>query len=489
MDLPSWIRWPWLLSGLACALMTSAFQNCAQGFRVTELSSLRGNSSFTGPTGNALTEILNFAARYADDDPSLQLGTLDENCLSSSSYDACIFWKNPSATNLLVNGAYLTDTAEDDVHPLSTLAPLQRFGVNVGPRMTGGQLRSSTFNVFYRTGTGTGTRNYYAGQSGSFRTGLTAASAASLNGQRFGVEQVQTFYVLETFREFMAARAGGFFAQGLAVPVNAVSLDVEGNAYYAPASGTTRGGEIELGVRSGKSSRLYPLALNADVAAHESNHANLDAANVGLREADVDFVVAVPCASGGKDYYITTAAAAIASYDAFVTSVERTCGGYDESGIETLFYCNSAAGCLTAIDEGQADFFTMAYYLRAPSIGELGLTEEYVRYWRKRASLNRSNVDSVFGLSFQDDFQKKRVTTSGEIHDMGEIISEILFDVYTDDGTDRDAFLKTVSENLARLNGASTFSTMKDQLIAIDKSAFAGKNGALIRKAFEARGY
>lgn len=488
--MPSWIRWRWLFGGLFATLVASVFQNCGQAFRISDLSDLsqqgqelvpRGSGQ---PVGTTLIDVLSFTGNFQNEDPSLASGQLVDSCLTGG-FDACIFWKNPSATKLLVDGSYLDETAEDDVYPLSTLASYQNFGVSVKSRMTGGQLRNSTFDVHYRTGT---TKNYYTGQSGSFVVGLAASSAAALGAQRFGLEQIQTFFFLDSFRSFMTSKAGGFFAQGRNIAVNAVNLQIEGNAYYSPNDGTTPGGSIELGVRSGKSSRVYPFALSAEVGTHESNHANLDAANIALREADVDFIVAYPCPQSGKNYFITTAEAALADYDGYQGAVNSSCGSYDPEVIETMLYCKTGAGCLTAIDEGQADFFTMAYFLRAPSVGELSLTEEYVRYWRKRSTVTKSNVDSVFGMEFTDDFQKKKVSTSGEIHDMGEVISEILFDIYVDSG-DRDAFLTTVSECLTRLNAASTFSTMKDQLLAIDASSFSGKNATLIRQKFEGRGY
>lgn len=479
----SFVRWPWLCLGMACSLTTVVFQNCSEGFRVAELSSLRGSSSFTGPTGESLLDVLSLSKDFESLDPSLVSGSFDANCMSSST-DACIFWKNPSATNLMLNGKYLDETPEGETYPLSTLAPLQQFGVNVGSRLTAGQLRNSSFDVHYRTGATT--KNYY---TGNLKVGLVESSDSALAGQRFGLEQIQTFFTLDTFREFMVVNAGGFYAQGRGVGVNAVNLGVELNAYYSPNAGTTPGGSIDLGIRKGTASKIYPLALNSEVTVHEVSHANLDAANISLREAEFEAILAIPCSKSGKAFYVADLNTALADADNFDQKVFTACGEVDYEAVDLVHYCKTSAGCLSAIDEGQADFFAMAYFLRAPSVGELGMEEDYVRFWRRRSKLNRTNVDAAMGISYNDDFLKTRKSVSGEIHDMGEIISEILFDVLQAKGTDRDAFLKTVSESLSRLSGSSTFLTMKDQLISIDQSSFGAKNASQIRKAFGDRGY
>ncbi|MBX3018263.1 MAG: M36 family metallopeptidase [Bdellovibrionaceae bacterium] len=482
-----WIRWPWLALGFVGALTASVFQNCGQSFRVADAAELRGLTPFVSGTGENLIDVFGLSKNLLADDASLKTGTFDDNCMTSSTYEACIFWKNPSATNYIRNGEFIPDNDDADTVGVSAYGQLQQFGINVSSRLTAGQLRNSTFDVHYRTGTST--KNYFAPGAAGYKISAAASASASTASQRFGLEQIQTFFVLDTFREFIASRGGGLFIEGLAIPVNAVNLDVESNAYYAPSSGTVRGGSIELGVRKGKSSRQYQFGLSSEVTVHEMAHANLDAANLTLREGLPDLIIMVPCSKSGKEYYVTSSMAADANYESFLSKIESTCGQVDESEAEYVTICKSSAGCLRAIDEGQADFFAMTYFARAPSVGELSIEKDYVRYWRKRSKVTRANVDTVFGVSYYDDFLKSRQTTSGEIHDMGEVISEILFDIYANDAVDRSAFLKTVTESLTRLNQNSTFLTMRDQLISIDASAQAGKNASYIRKAFSDRGY
>lgn len=469
------------LLGISIVLVLGVFQNCAPSFTVATSGS-GDSATLRATSAQTLLATLAQAKSFVSFDTSVSSGTLATDC-SSSSYDACIFWKNPSASKYLSAGSYLAETADEDTYADSVLEGYQNFGVEITDKMTSGRLKSSTWDVFYRP-TAKGTKNYFSGINGSFNFMLSAGHASSLGGQRYGLEQIQTFFFLDRFESFMSNHAGAFYAAGQGIEVNTVDATQEENAYF---DYSVNNGAIEIGVRTGQSGRLYPLSLSSEVVVHESEHSNLHHANTSLAEVDQDYLVYVPC-SNSNPYYVLTSDEAERATN-ISTTLKNTCGQDDSSEATYTGYCSSASGCLGAIDEGQADFFAMAFFASAPSMGELSLGKDYVRYWRKRANVNRSNLQSALGFTEYDDYAKKQLSIIGEIHDMGEIFSEMMFEIYVQDGVNRDAFLKTASEHLSGLSQYSTFTSVKEQLVSIDKRSYGGVNSSYIRSVFEGRGF
>lgn len=494
------LRVSWFFGGIVLSFGLFSFQNCAKGLEVGAVGDQVTVSEHVAASEQpvpvpasenpsaaqeTLVSMLARTVTLQRLDSSLRVGTLDDQCLTSSTYDACIFWKNPSATRWIRQGSLLPElTNVNDVYPATSLEAYQRFGVNVRPLMTAGKLKSSSWDVFFRTGTST--KNYFLGLGGSLKFSLSQGQASTLAGQRFGLEQIQTFYFLDAFEKFMQQNAGGFYASAKGVQVNAVDTTVLGNSYFDSSVGP---GAIDLGVNPGQANRVHPDALNAEVALHEAGHANLHYANQALAEGDDTALVYFNC-SPTKQYFITTYADLYANATAVNDKLGRICGPNVTGDIHHYTaYCPKNTGCWRAMDEGQADFFAMAFFARMPSVGELVMGANGPRYWHKRGNVNRSNVQQVMGFSVREDFNGQTISVVAEIHDMAEIFSEMLFEVYADVQVDRTAFLKTVSESMGLWTDRSTFSTVKDQLVAIDGRAFASANSKVIKRVFEARGF
>ncbi len=79
--------------------------------------------------------------------------------------------------------------------------------------------------------------------------------------QRFEIEQVQTFFYLNLFKNAMVQKAGVFHAAGKNIPVNVYSEEAGFNAFYDPTNN-----RVEVGYREGAEG-LYAhmVAHSADV--------------------------------------------------------------------------------------------------------------------------------------------------------------------------------------------------------------------------------
>lgn len=474
-----------LAAGLVVVVLF--FQNCGPGIKLSEnqgafefssnLNEQNPDSGGPGPaplTGTVLAQLTAV-------DASLNLGTQDSGCLNNANFDACIFWKNPKSHQEAFGGAAVTEPATTAVATPVQLTPHQNFGIQLDGLLTGGQLRNADFDVFHMVGT---TKTYLGFNNGQLRTSYVN-SASLPAGSRFATEQIMTFFYLQAFKTFMVEKAGRFFAGNRNIPVNAASSVAGYNAFYDFANRN-----VEIGFRTATGGGTYPLALNAEISVHEISHANFAAANPALEQSNPDYLIAIECIpNGANPYYITDRATFDANINAIDASYSQVCQRQDVGEIDTVVYCATDAGCLRALDEGQADFFAMAFFSRGPSVGDLALPAADVRYWGKRADVTRANSTARLGFTYTDDFLNRRVTVPGEIHDLGEIYSEILFDIYADPAVEKNTFLRTVSEHLAQLGGTSTFVDSKTILLAIDQNMFASRNRDVISRHFTRRGY
>lgn len=464
------------------------FQNCSPSFQVGEDGSLisaggtyidrRGD-----PTGDSIEVLRSLAPKFAAFDPSLASGTHDANCMNNSSFDACIFWKNPVSTQVVFGGNSIPVPAENMATPPEQIAAYQNFGI----RLTGAannSLRTTDFNIHYKNNVGSA--RYLTLNNGKFKQSLATGYASTTpEDQRYATEQIQTYHFLNLFKNMMVQKAGTFHAAARNIPVNVFSQEAGYNAFYDRINN-----RVELGFREGTDGRRYSIALNSEATVHEMGHANMHFANLNLLQADTDSLIVLPCQSSGPNsFFITDLKNARQNEAGVLSSLQSTCGHQNTESIEYVGFCRETSGCIDAIDEGQADFFAFVTFARWPTNGELAMPSKLFRYWKKRSLINRDNITQKMGLTYVDDYLKRSITFPGEIHDVGEVYTEILFDIYTDPGVDRDTFVRTVNEHLRQLSGASTFVSSKDVLLAIDQSTFAGRNQIFIRAHFQNRGF
>lgn len=476
---------------LASIGILATFQNCGPSLKMGEggsFSSVQQDviDRRNLPTGDSIEVMRSLVALNTSIDYSLKAGTNDTGCLTNNQFDACIFWKSPAAAQYVFNGPVIPVLADDQAASVSVLAPHQNFGIRLNTIAPQGVLRNADFDVHYIDVAGSKRALTLTNSQlkQSLATGYSAATAPEL---RYGTEQIQTFFYLDLLKKMMVAKAGTFFAAAKAIPVNVMSEAAGYNAFY-----DFQTNKVEVGFREGTDGKQYPLALNAEVVVHEMGHANLHFANLSLAEAVTDFLVLIPCqANGPKKFFVTDVKYARQNEAAVLNAMQAACGHTNivAGTVQNISYCSSNLGCMPAMDEGQADFFAMVMFARLPSVGELALPQDLVRYWKRRSSVTRENMSQKMSVVYNDDFAKKSVTLPGEIHDIGEIYSEILFDIYMDAGVDKDTFVRTVSEHLRQLTGNSTFVDSKNILMTIDQSMFASRNSAYIRSYFQGRGF
>ena len=136
-----------LLILFSCFLVLFSYQNCSKnGFEA--LSSADGTvtgASVTTTTsttipGATTTTLPGLGTGFID---PAGAGQIDANCLAaSSSYDACIYLKNPVAQK----GSAL---ASFPAYGSAELATLQTFGVHLTNLLSPTQLKSSSLDVYY----------------------------------------------------------------------------------------------------------------------------------------------------------------------------------------------------------------------------------------------------------------------------------------------------------------------------------------------------
>lgn len=466
-----------------------SFQNCAPSFKMNEDGSFSSTGS-TGvfdrreaATGDSIETLRSLAPRFASFDPSLASGTYDTNCMNNNSFDACVFWKSPSASQVVFGGNPIPEPADDKATPVEQIAPFQNFGIRL-TGVTNNSLRTADFDIHYKNNAGS--MRYLALTNNRYKQPLaTGYAAGTVEDQKYATEQLQSYHFLNLFKNFVVQKAGTFHAAAKNIPVNVFSQEAGFNAFYDRINN-----RVEIGFREGTDGKRYSLALNSEATIHEMAHANMHFANPNLLQTASDALVIIPCQPNGPNkFYVTDLRNARQNEAGVLASLQSTCGHQNTADLENIGFCAQNTGCLDAIDEGQADFFAFVTFARWPTNGELALPKDLYRFWKKRSLVNKDNLIQLMGLTYTDDFLKKSVTLPGEIHDVGEVYAEILFDIYTDAAVDRDIFIRSVNEHLRQLSGSSTFVDSKNVLLTIDQSTFAGRNQAQIRAHFQNRGF
>lgn len=469
-----------VLSFIAAAAI---FQNCgkfSEGSGASAGVPIYYNEAVAGTPLSALSAS---AAGFATIDPTYRAGTLDNSCLqkaATSTYDACLFWKNPLATSVQMNSP-LQDPPPADVLPDLTVQGEQVFGVRLSAIVTAGVLKNSFFDVYYTDAGGLPQHLPITGNRWT-STYVQGHSANAAYNERFAIEQIQAFYNLNLFQTMMAGDGGRYYPTGT-IGINAVSVDMGYNVAYDPVTNI-----VFSGVRGGQDGRFYPLSANSDLLVREVAHANFLAANPTMVQANKSAVYILNC-QPSHPYFLTDSSNLISSEGDVLNTMQAVCGHTQITSPNAVEYCATDAGCWRALDNGVSDFFTYAAFAKWPSIGELALTFDNIRYWKKRSNISRSNATKLLGVTYYDDFARRMIAVGPDAKRMGEVFSDILFDIYADNGTDRAAYLKTVNQFLPQITAASTFLDAKQILTSVDNANFAGRNGAIIKSYFEKRGY
>ncbi|MFN7825215.1 MAG: hypothetical protein ACK5P6_07635 [Pseudobdellovibrionaceae bacterium] len=253
--------------------------------------------------------------------------------------------------------------------------------------------------------------------------------AYSGDAQNHFIAQIMAFFWLDKLENEMLRRAGQFFASKKNIPVDAFNTGVENNAYWDTQ-------KIVMGVSTAGGGR-HEMALSAEVYVHEMGHANLQYA-VGrfLRDSNQG-------ASRGS--------------------------------------CSSHLGCISAINEGQADFTFLMIFQDSTALGETFVNS--TRGIGGPGGLLR-DVKQNQGLKAQDFYSRSQ----GQIHTMGTVFATILYDIYQHPSVDKIEFEKIFMNSLTKLSESSRFPETKSALLAEDQVLYGGKYKKIIENAYQKMG-
>lgn len=239
------------------------------------------------------------------------------------------------------------------------------------------------------------------------------------------VAQLMAYYWLTRQELEMEARTGVFYAKGKGIVVDSIDGSIKNNAYW---DGTS----IVLGAALVNRS-LHEMALSAEIYVHEMAHANLQfATNTNL----------------------------------FLDS-----NGDGQS-------CRTEQGCITAINEGQADFHAIMLFPDRVGIGETWLNAV--------DGIPQRNVQKLSAMSLTEFYNLSGI--KGEVHDLGAAYASILYAIYTSPQMLQSDFEKLFSLHLQKMTSRTRFPEARDILLSDDLAFFNGKYASTIRNAFASRG-
>lgn len=415
-------------------------------------SSGTSSGSTSGTTGGATsgstsTLVTNFA------------GTVDPNCLNSSSYDTCVIFKNPVASR---KAKYPTILKRGD-----NLDEVQTLGVKLENRLNPRVLRSNSIIVTATSGT-----TPQIDSSGKVMIRYSDDRSTSW------LAQLMAYFWITTQEREMRSRTGDFFAGNKSIPVDAFywnpsnpSMDAStrGNAYYSSSEN-----KVVLGYA--KTSNTDPtiaheMALSAEVYLHEMGHANFHhavksnntTANLG---EDVNAIFWVKY-NNGRYAYIT-----YQDLLAYYNSQQTV-----RVAQWIASFCQTNQGCVGGINEGVADFHHLMLFPNSTPLGETIVNDTAGGLNSKEAI---RDVAQTLNWTVADFYTKSNPTvtvtnasgsnvgqaSAGEIHGMGSAYAAILWGIYNHPSVNKAHFEVIFSNHLKLMDGSFTFARARNALVS-----------------------
>lgn len=400
--------------------------------------------------------------------------TLDERCMSDSSYDACLFWKNPVAHRYLLTGSSAASSfANGGLRVGADLSKWQTLGVKIENTVNSLLLKSETIDVVSIPLDGFKKRLPLS--DGQYKVNYADDETT------FATAQLTAYYWLTFMEKELLARTGLFYAKGKNILVAGFDNRIAGNAYFVHPNVESFGGSILAGfnpVSSGSSQVASELGLSGEVFVHEMGHANLFHA---LGEM---------VATGAGN---TNATCVYEDMNTGVVEVKSCLEEPSFANYQVLVNgCNSSQGCMGAIHEGVADFQAFITIPGLTSVGELIANSPAGIYSGK---LSR-NVRKLSALKMSEFYNSSIVATGstaqpqigGEVHGMGSGYASILWEIYSSPGVDQVRFEKVFMLHLSLLGTNSTFKEAYGALVAADLLVPGESQAAIIEEVFINKG-
>ena len=332
-------------------------------------------------------------------------GVIDPQCSVSSTYDACLFFKNPVFQN---NFPFTTV-----LNFGTNLDSIQTFGVVLDGRINPSKLESTSLRIGI-------THGEVAEPSQDPNQGPWKYSYK--NDTKGYIAQLMAYHWLNYQEKKMIELTGVFFAKNKSIYVDALNKNIINNAFWD-------GSKIAMGMANSSGSRQHEMALSSEIYLHEMGHANIDYATNKAIHGDPNGPA-----------------------------------------------CNRIEGCISAINEGQADFHFVLIFPEHTAMGET---------WANRlAGISLRDVSKNMNLTMKQAYDQH----IGEEHDMGAVYASILYSIYINPNVVKSDFEKLFSLHLQKLTSQSRFKQARDILIADNETFFNGKYTEIIRTAFNSRG-
>jgi hypothetical protein len=329
--------------------------------------------------------------------------------------NACIFLKNP----VFQKGSPLSSP----LSATSDLRSLQIYGVTLTGLDGSGYLQNSTFAV-----APSGLTRATADGSGNWKFPYSTCSAGSCTvDPNHQLGQVMAYYWLSKQEQVMVSRTGKFYSSGKAIPVDTYKAGYN-NASFDRS--VLPSGKITMGVNG--TGNEY--ALSAEIYNHEMGHANFYHAN--------------PSAG-------------------YSTATHQYCGTSNQ-----YVCCKTTAGCLLAINEGQADYHAAIVFNEAVALGE-ALVNNIAGF--SECGLLRAisaNTNTTNQATYDACGSRSQL---GEPHLMGRVYASVWWMVRSKAGNNPQEVDRLFTEHLAVLSSSDTFATALVKIQTLDSSLFGGK--------------
>ncbi len=491
-----------LLFAVASIGVSFLYQNCTQTdfyARNIEMVSAASTDGDEGSSGGAVDLERYVSAKSA--------GVMDDNCLTNSQYDACIFWKNPVAQNGAALSSFLTFGMD--------LSGLQKFGVQLD-NLKSPQFLESDYLYVYTSNAqalSTDTTTIRTMPRLSLNNGQYRRSYSQDGGATAGEKataQLMAYFWLNNMIQDFSHRVGSAFAGLQKITYVNAFADVPGNsslknnAYYTfryNSTGITKQ-FIFMGYASKPSCQnatCHEMALSAEAYLHEMGHGNLYSAagvqnmlsnsDIQLFEVQISKCTMETSSTSDDNKWLGDRVVTAAD----ITQATQECDPHPDDGATDFSiayfstFCKTSNGCIDAISEGQADFHFLMTFPEKGQLGETivnniqgglasyaasrdvttaGALTRTVQTYYDQSSMP---ADPVSGLS----------KVGGEIHGMGSAYASILWAIYQDTRIDTRKFEKAFFLHLAKLGHSSDFTVAWDALRA-DYLVVGGDNAGLI---------
>lgn len=305
--------------------------------------------------------------------------------------------------------------------PTSNLTQLQIYGVKLKGLNNSGYLENNSFIITPGNSLSRVKKNPQGTWKYPFSTNCSGNTCTADSNHKIG--QLMAYFWLNRQAEVMTEQTGKFYAKDQQITVETFHSNLY-NAYWD-------GSSIVMGDGSTSKSEF---ALAAEVYLHEAGHANLSFASSGSLYAQSQ--------------------------------------------------CSSAKGCLSGINEGQADYHAAILFPE----GGAPLGESVVNSVSGITECGLSRAVSANKNTTAQKAYDACSSTKGEVHLMGRVYASVWWEVRNKSTSNPKEVDQLFTEHLKSLQNSDNFETALTKIKTLDKALFKSKYSADFTDEFGRRG-